>query len=122
MAGVVFAGVKECDCAGAADGDADARLGNFDVNSRSIASNLSNASAIAANPRPARVQERNVRSLAWWSRCWEPVLATDLGRMRRIALDILAAMGCRLWRENDWRCGGVWKECTLDRGRGMRRI
>lgn len=58
-----------------------------------MASSLSNARAIAAKPSPARVQERNVRSFAWWSRCWEPVLATDLGRMRRIALDILVDSG-----------------------------
>jgi hypothetical protein len=43
---------------------------------RSIASRRSRARAMAAKPSPIRVHERNVRSLAWWSRSCEPLLAT----------------------------------------------
>lgn len=35
---------------------------------------------MAAKARPMRVHERNVRSLAWWSRSCEPVLATGFER------------------------------------------
>ena len=62
---------------GDADADDDADGDGDDI--ASMVSILSRATPSAMNPRPVRVQARNVRSLARWSRATLPVLAIGFG-------------------------------------------
>lgn len=49
----------------------------------SMKSSRVRASDMAAKASPIRFQDRKVRSLAWWSRSCDPLLATGLGNKRR---------------------------------------